>query len=757
MKSSLLLLAIFSGYVAMAQSPAVINYQAIVRNAQGQPVTSGVVHVRFTIHEGSATGAVSFQEAQLDSPNQFGLITSEIGKTVSLASVNWGGGAKYLEVDLDATGGNNYVNMGTSQLVSVPYALFAANSAPGATGPTGANGFTGPTGPTGPGAAGVTGPTGPTGLNGATGPSGVGGGATGPSGPTGANGTVGATGPTGNNGVTGPQGLTGTGSTGATGPTGPTGNAGNVGATGPTGANGSTGSNGSTGATGVTGSGGGATGATGPTGPTGSTGAGGGATGPSGANGTAGTTGATGPTGSTGTGVTGNTGATGVGATGPTGATGTGVAGATGATGSTGATGVGATGPTGPTGTGGGGGGTLNDAYNYGGAGAGRIITANSGAVEIDAANGGTSALTVAHSNSGVAVNASNTFATSAYSTIQATTISSVGTVSAILGNSNGAAWGVAGQVLSSATAQAAVYGSNLRTSGGDGVYGIGLQGVVGENNSTTTAAVFGLNDAAASGNATNRAPGMVGQGCYGVIGQSTVDGGLGVFGNNTSTVTINNNDNAGVYGIGYLEGVAGTTSQSTGYGVISGTNLGALGNLNVTGTKTFHIDHPLDPSNKFLNHFCAESNEVLNLYRGNVLCDANGKATVTLPDYFSALNINYSYILTPVGAAAPNLHVAQEISGNVFTIEGGVPGLKVSWQVTALRNDPYMQAHPEASEVEPVKTEWQKGKYLIPALYGFGDDKAIFKFRKGNDLVKLQDGTTEQKPLTVQPEKQAK
>lgn len=204
--------------VTKAQAPQLVSYQAVARNASGSIISNQNVSVRFTIHDLTPTGTVLFQETQNAITNQFGLFTLQIGAVSSLAVINWGGGAKYLQVELDATGGSNYLSMGTSQLISVPYALYAANSAPGATGatgPTGAAGLNGNTGATGAtGNTGVTGATGATGAQGNTGATGSGGGATGPTGPTGATGSTGATGA----GVTGA-----TGATGATGVTGPTG------------------------------------------------------------------------------------------------------------------------------------------------------------------------------------------------------------------------------------------------------------------------------------------------------------------------------------------------------------------------------------------------------------------------------------------------------------------------------------------------------------------------------------------------------
>ena len=150
---------------------------------------------------------------------------------------------------MDPAGGTTYATMGNTQLLTVPFAMYAANAgtsgATGATGPTGPTGLAGTNGATGPTGSGV-GPTGPTGPTGLVGPTGSGVGPTGPTGPTGLNGT------NGTNGATGAAGTNGTnGSTGPVGPTGSTGAAGTNGTNGATGATGATGAAGATGATGV--------------------------------------------------------------------------------------------------------------------------------------------------------------------------------------------------------------------------------------------------------------------------------------------------------------------------------------------------------------------------------------------------------------------------------------------------------------------------------------------------------------------------
>jgi hypothetical protein len=103
---------------------------------------------------------------------------------------------------------------------------------------------------------------------------------------------------------------------------------------------------------------------------------------------------------------------------------------------------------------------------------------------------------------------------------------------------------------------------------------------------------------------------------------------------------------------------------------------------------KQFVIDHPLDPEHKRLHHYSIESDQMSNIYQGNVILDANGEAEVLMPDWFEALNKDFTYQLTCVGGHA-DVYVAEEIKGNHFRIGGGMQGLKVSWQVTGIRHDP--------------------------------------------------------------------
>jgi hypothetical protein len=161
-------------------------------------------------------------------------------------------------------------------------------------------------------------------------------------------------------------------------------------------------------------------------------------------------------------------------------------------------------------------------------------------------------------------------------------------------------------------------------------------------------------------------------------------------------------------------------------------------GSLNVSGTKFFRIDHPLDPANKYLYHAALESSEVLNLYTGNATLDANGEAAVQLPDWFEALNRDFRYQLTAIGAAAPNLHIEQEVQNSTFRIGGGVAGMKVSWQVTGVRQDAWEKTHPMAVEVE--KPARERGFYINPDLFRAPPERSMDWARHPQLMKRMRD-----------------
>jgi hypothetical protein len=165
--------------------------------------------------------------------------------------------------------------------------------------------------------------------------------------------------------------------------------------------------------------------------------------------------------------------------------------------------------------------------------------------------------------------------------------------------------------------------------------------------------------------------------------------------------------------------GITNFTGTSTIY--LEG-NVNVGGNLS-KGGGSFKIDHPLDPANKYLYHSFVESPDMMNVNNGNVITSTRGLATVILPDYFEALNRDFRYQLTVIGRFAQAI-VAKEVKHNRFTIKTSKPGVKVSWQVTGIRQDAYANAH--RIQVEEGKPPQEQGRYLHPELFGAPPEQAI-------------------------------
>jgi hypothetical protein len=111
-----------------AQPPALIPYQAIARDAAGNAVLNQNISLRFSIHDQTITGTTVWQEAQTVLSNSLGVVVTNLGAVSDLSSVNWANGDKFLQVEMDITGGTNYSDMGTQQMMSVPYALYAGQA-----------------------------------------------------------------------------------------------------------------------------------------------------------------------------------------------------------------------------------------------------------------------------------------------------------------------------------------------------------------------------------------------------------------------------------------------------------------------------------------------------------------------------------------------------------------------------------------------------------------------------------------------------
>ena len=151
--------------------------------------------------------------------------------------------------------------------------------------------------------------------------------------------------------------------------------------------------------------------------------------------------------------------------------------------------------------------------------------------------------------------------------------------------------------------------------------------------------------------------------------------------------------------------------------------NMVGLSNLSIAGTLSkgsgsFKIDHPLDPGNKYLYHSFVESPDMMNVYNGNVTTDAEGYATVELPDWFEALNRDFRYQLTVIdeGDGFVLAKVSRQVKDHRFTIRTSVPGTMVSWQVTGIRQDAF--ANKNRIPVEEDKPVEERGTYLHPGAF---------------------------------------
>ena len=129
MKKLVLLSALFISFLTFAQVPQGISYQAIALNGSGTPVVSSNVRLRLSILDVSVAGTTLYSETQLKTTNAQGLFNLVIGQGTLVSgafnTINWGTSSKFLKVEMDATGGTTYVVVGTTQLLSVPYALAA--------------------------------------------------------------------------------------------------------------------------------------------------------------------------------------------------------------------------------------------------------------------------------------------------------------------------------------------------------------------------------------------------------------------------------------------------------------------------------------------------------------------------------------------------------------------------------------------------------------------------------------------------------
>lgn len=451
--------------------------------------------------------------------------------------------------------------------------------------------------------------------------------------------------------------------------------------------------------------------------------------------------GATGPAGPAGpTGATGSQGPTGpAGATGPAGPQG--VAGPQGAPGSTGPTGpAGATGPAGPQGAVGPAGPPF--ALPFAGTAAstaGPVFSiANTATTGLNSealygsttsTSGGTGPLNAVAAVTGEVIpTAGGGFSVGIRGINRSTTGLGIG----VIGYHAGSGYGLYGEAPSgygTFSVSNTGYGAYLRSTSSYGAYISSSSGTGAYITSSSGLALIAGSGDVLLYNTLTAGRTTVGNGNNGVNGYSTA--GIGVYANSSAS------GGGGVLAEGAYIGAQGTStgtdpnrqalrgenySSTTGWaGVFTG-NVGVFGTLSKSAG-SFQIDHPLDPANKFLIHSFVESPDMKNIYDGVVTTDASGNATIKLPDYFQALNIDYRYQLTCINQFAQAI-ISQEVSGNTFSIKTDKPNVKVSWQVTGIRNDPY--AHDNRLPVEKNKAPEDRGRYIYPKGYGRGQESVL-------------------------------
>lgn len=172
--------------------------------------------------------------------------------------------------------------------------------------------------------------------------------------------------------------------------------------------------------------------------------------------------------------------------------------------------------------------------------------------------------------------------------------------------------------------------------------------------------------------------------------------------------------------------GVSGGMGDQTGYAFYSNGRMHVQGTLSKNGG-SFRIDHPMDPENKYLSHSFVESPDMMNVYNGNTTTDAQGVAWITMPDYFEVLNRDFRYQLTVLDDSDDSFALAKiyrPMENRKFAIRTNAPNVKVSWQVTGIRKDPW--AEQNRIKVVEEKNRYEKGTYQSPEVYGLPVERGL-------------------------------
>jgi hypothetical protein len=210
----------------------------------------------------------------------------------------------------------------------------------------------------------------------------------------------------------------------------------------------------------------------------------------------------------------------------------------------------------------------------------------------------------------------------------------------------------------------------------------------------------------------------------------ATGDAAIRLYNNGVTSWNIRNQpgtDNLQIFELGSGERMR---IENTTGNVYIAQDLDIGGNIS-KGSGTFKIDHPQDPENKYLIHSFVESPDMMNIYNGNIVTDASGKAVVSLPGYFESLNMEYRYQLTVIGSFAQAI-ISKKVNKNQFEIATSLPNIEVSWQVTGIRKDAYANERRIVPEVE--KDAKDKGKYLHPSAFNQPASKGI-NYTKNQEL----------------------
>jgi hypothetical protein len=246
--------------------------------------------------------------------------------------------------------------------------------------------------------------------------------------------------------------------------------------------------------------------------------------------------------------------------------------------------------------------------------------------------------------------------------------------------------------------------GVGVTGKGGDGLNGgVGVKGDGGNTDFFTGSGGVGLSAQGGKSGAGN--------------------GGIGVVATGRGALETGNSGGTGVFAAGgpaNFGASKGLAADFDGSVLVSGKV--------IKGSGSFKIDHPLDPGNKYLSHSFVESPDMMNIYNGVITTDSNGDAVVQLPEYFGALNRDFRYQLTVIRTFAKST-VAEKITDNHFRIKTSLPNVKVSWQVTGIRQDAY--ANRNRISVEEDKPESERGLYLHPEAFGQSPEKSILQFNK--------------------------